>query len=93
MLPEHRAKVLRMRSTNYWMRNDHFAALKTTLSALSLLGIHINEAPSRREADILFEEVSSEILIMGWEAILAIPRASDPKTDLAVALLNDAGML
>lgn len=92
VLPEDKAKVLRMRSTNHWMRNNFKAALKDTLLALSLLGVDINDAPSRREADAMFEEVSSDIISIGRDAILAIPRASDPKTDLAAALLNDAAV-
>jgi hypothetical protein len=91
VLPQEKAKVLRMRSTNHWIRNNFKVALQDTFVALSLLGIVVNEAPSRQEADSMFEEVSNEIISIGREAILAIPRAPDVKTDLAVALLNDAG--
>lgn len=40
----------------------------------------------------MFERVKDEILAIGFDEILEIPRATDPRTDLAVAVLNDAGM-
>lgn len=39
----------------------------------------------------MFEQVKNEILSIGFEEILSIPRSSDPKIELAVVLLNDAG--
>lgn len=38
----------------------------------------------------MFEQVKNEILAVGFEEILSIPKARDAKTDLAIALLNDA---
>lgn len=40
----------------------------------------------------MFEKVKNEILAVGFDEILNIPRATDAKTELAIALLNDAGM-
>jgi hypothetical protein len=40
----------------------------------------------------MFERVKDEILAIGFDEILEIPRATDPRTDLAVAVLNDAGI-
>ncbi|KII94402.1 hypothetical protein PLICRDRAFT_695401 [Plicaturopsis crispa FD-325 SS-3] len=85
------AKALRLRSRNHWMRNDYSAALKDTLAALHTLGVDVIAAPTRREADVMFEQVKNEILAVGFDDILAIPHATDPRTDLAVQLLNDAG--
>lgn len=48
-------------------------------------------SPTRRQADIMFEEVKNEILAVGFDEILMIPRSTDPRTELAVSLLNDAG--
>lgn len=73
------------------MRNDFHAALEDTLLALHILGVDLDPAPTQEKADIMFEQVKSEILAVGFDAILAIPRTSDPGTDLAVALLGDAG--
>ena len=39
----------------------------------------------------MFEQVKNEILAVGFDEILSIPRAQDSRIDLAVALLNDAG--
>ena len=39
----------------------------------------------------MFEQVKNEILAVGFEEILCIPRARDARTDLAISLLNDAG--
>ncbi|KAI0047651.1 histidine kinase [Auriscalpium vulgare] len=89
--PEDRALLLRLRSRNHWMRNSFSSALDDTLQALHILGVDIDKAPSKQQADIMFEQVKNEILAVGFDAILAIPRTSDPRTDLAVALLGDAG--
>ncbi|KAI0271645.1 histidine kinase [Gloeopeniophorella convolvens] len=88
---EEKAFLLRLRSQNNWMRNDFDAALKDTLLALHTLGVELDPAPTREKADHMFEHVKNEILAVGFDAILAIPRATDPRTDLAVALLGDAG--
>ncbi|KZT22094.1 histidine kinase [Neolentinus lepideus HHB14362 ss-1] len=89
--PEDKARLLRLRSRNHWMRNSFEGALRDNLLALHILGVDVNAAPTRREADAMFEQVKNEILAVGFDDILAIPRAADPRTDLAVALLNDAG--
>ncbi|KAI0307475.1 histidine kinase [Multifurca ochricompacta] len=88
---EERAFLLRLRSQNKWMRNDFGAALEDTLQALHILGVDLDSAPTLEKADDMFEQVKSEILAVGFDAIIAIPRTSDSRTDLAVALLGDAG--
>lgn len=89
--PEEKARLLRLRSRNHWMRGNYSAALNDNILGLHLLGVDVNAAPTRREADIMFEQVKNEILAVGFEDILSIPRARDSRTDLAIALLNDAG--
>ncbi|KAH9945631.1 histidine kinase [Amylocystis lapponica] len=89
--PESKARMLRLRSKNFWMLGNYKAALADTIQALHLLGVEVNSAPTRREADVMFEQVKNEILAVGFDEILQIPRARDPRTDLAIALLNDAG--
>ncbi|KAI0757423.1 histidine kinase [Daedaleopsis nitida] len=89
--PEEKARLLRLRSRNHWMRGNYTAALSDITLGLHLLGVDVNAAPTRREADIMFEQVKNEILAVGFDDILAIPRARDSRTDLAIALLNDAG--
>jgi len=66
--------------------------LNDTLLALKVLGIEINPAPTQRQVDFMFEEVKNEILAVGFDDIMLIPRTTDPRTELAVALLNDAGL-
>lgn len=88
---ESKVRMLRLRSKNHWMRGNYKAALSDTLTGLHLLGVDVNSAPSRREADVMFEQVKNEILAVGFDEILSIPRARDSRTDLAIALLNDAG--
>ena len=89
--PENRAQILRIRARNHFMRGQYTLALRDTLDGLHLLGVEVNPAPTRREADNMFEEVKNEILAVGFDEILSIPRARDARTDLAIALLNDAG--
>ncbi|KAF9473185.1 hypothetical protein BDN70DRAFT_997771 [Pholiota conissans] len=90
--PEDRANILRLRSRNHWLRKDYASALNDTLLALKVLGIEVNLSPTRRQADVMFEEVKNEILAVGFDEILNIPKTTDPRTELAVSLLNDAGM-
>ena len=73
------------------MRSNFSEALNDNLLALRVLGIEVNAKPTQRDTDILFEQVKNEILAVGFDEILSIPQATDPRTDLAVAILNDAG--
>jgi hypothetical protein len=73
------------------MRSDSNAALKDTLMALHVLGVDLDPGPTLEKADSMFEQVKNEILAVGFDGVLAIPRASETRTDLAVALLGDAG--
>ncbi|RDB29051.1 Peroxide stress-activated histidine kinase mak2 [Hypsizygus marmoreus] len=90
--PEEKANVLRLRSRNHWLRSNFYAALNDTLMALRILGVEINPSPTRREANNMFELVKNEILAVGFDEILSIPRTTDTRTELAVTLLNDAGI-
>jgi hypothetical protein len=73
------------------MRSNFAEALNDNLLALHVLGIEVNANPTQREADAMFEQVKNEILAVGFDNILSIPQATDRRTDLAVAILNDAG--
>ncbi|KAF6766466.1 dual-domain HisK/Mak2 protein kinase [Ephemerocybe angulata] len=88
---EDKANVLRLKSRNQWLRNNFSEAFDVTIKALNILGIDVTTSPSRRQADVMFEQVKNEILAVGFDEILSIPRTEDRKTELAVALLNDAG--
>lgn len=88
---EERARVLRLRSRVNWMQGSFDDALNDSLAALHILGIEVPKAPTKRDQDVMFEQVKDEILAIGFDEILGIPRATDPRTDLAVAVLNDAG--
>ncbi|KAH9964567.1 hypothetical protein BC827DRAFT_1265837 [Russula dissimulans] len=88
---EEKAFLLRLRSQNNWMRNNFKAALKDTLLALHILGVDLDPNPTLEMADTMFEQVKNEVLSVGFDSILAIPRTSERRTDLAVALLGDAG--
>lgn len=90
--PEDKGNLLRLRSRNHWLKGNYPDALEDTLLALKVLGVELDPAPTRRQADAMFEEVRNEILAVGFDEILSIPRTTDPRTELAVALLNDAGM-
>ncbi|KAK0208888.1 hypothetical protein DFS33DRAFT_1254916 [Desarmillaria ectypa] len=89
--PEQTGSLLRLRSRNHWMRGNFADALSDNLLALKILGVEIDPAPTRRKADRMFEEVKNEILAVGFDEILSIPRTTDPRHLLAVELLNDAG--
>jgi hypothetical protein len=91
--PEDKAALLRLRARNHWFRNSYSLALTDTLTALRLLGVEVNAAPTAQEAASMFEHVKNEILSVGFDEILRIPRTADSRIELAVALLNDAGML
>jgi len=82
-----------LRSRNHWLKGTFSDALNDTLLALKVLGVEVNISPTRRQADIMFEEVKNEILAVGFDEILMIPRTTDPRTELAVTLLNDAGKI
>ncbi|KAH8834919.1 dual-domain HisK/Mak2 protein kinase [Flagelloscypha sp. PMI_526] len=88
---EDRSMMLRLRSQNHWRRNNFPQALDDILSALRLLGVEIDLSLSQNEADEMFEQVKQEMLAKGSEEILNLPRANDPKVELAFTLLNDAG--
>jgi hypothetical protein len=89
--PEDKGNLLQLRSRNHWLRNDFSEALNDTLLALKILGVEVNPTPTRQEADIMFELVKNEILAVGFDEILAMPRTTDKRTELAVTLLNEAG--
>ena len=88
---EDKARILRLRSKNQFASKDFSTALRSILSALSALGVDIDPSLNQTEVDKFFEEVQDEILAIGFDKILDIPRASDPKIDLIVQILNDAG--
>lgn len=90
--PEDRANILRLRSRNHWWRGAFSNALNDTLLALKVLGIEVNMSPTRRQAETMFEEVKNEILAVGFDEILMIPRTTDTRIELAVTLLNDVGI-
>lgn len=73
------------------MKGNYAVALNDTIEGLHLLGVEVNPSPTRDEADTMFEQVKDEILAIGFDEILKIPRARDARADLAIALLNDAG--
>ena len=86
-----RAQCLKIRGRNKFMANDFMSGLKDTLSALELLGVTINLSPSEEETNALFDRVSGEILELGSEHILNIPRSEDPRAELTMQLLSTAG--
>lgn len=88
---EDKARILRLRSRNQFATKDFSVALHSILSALSVLGVDINPSLSQQEVDEFFEQIKDEILSIGFENILDIARATDPKIDLIVQILNDAG--
>jgi hypothetical protein len=87
-----KAQTLRIRARNHFMKGNYTSALNDTIAGLQLLGVDVNPSPTRREADAMFEQVKNEILAVGFEEILHIPRARDARIDLAIAFLNDAGV-
>ena len=89
--PEEQSNILRLRARNEWLRGNFFDALNDILLALRVLGIEISPSPTRRQADAMFEQVRNEVMALTWEEILLIPRTTDPKIELVVTLLNDAG--
>lgn len=88
---EEKARALRLRSHNHFSRKDFSQALNDNLTALDLLGVKLNPSSTRQDADTMFEQVKNEILAVGFDNILCIPRATNPRVDLMMQLLNDAG--
>jgi hypothetical protein len=82
---------LRLRSKNSWITKSYESALKDTIKALQLLGIEVDSAPTKRDAERMFEQVKNEVLAVGFDEILSIPRTTDSRSELAIMLLNDAG--
>ncbi|KAG6919550.1 hypothetical protein DXG01_004213 [Tephrocybe rancida] len=89
--PEDVANTLRLRSRNYFFCNNFPEALTHTLLALEQLGVELNSTPSEQEVDDIFDLIKNEILAVGFDEILRMPRATDKRAELAIALLNDAG--
>jgi hypothetical protein len=87
-----KAEVLQLRARSHWLRGDFVKALADTLLALKVLGIEVSSTPTRREVNAFFDAIRNEIMAVGFENILNIPRASDKRVELAVTLLNDAGL-
>lgn len=84
-------------NTNYQsallqLMNISLLGLDKTIEALEILGLSVNLNPTKEEMDTLFEEVKSSILTIGFEKLLELPRAGDPRVDLTVQLLNVASM-
>ncbi|KAG6896745.1 hypothetical protein C0992_006407 [Termitomyces sp. T32_za158] len=71
---------------------DFAEALNQTLFALKHLGVELKPAPSEHEADAMFDLVKNEILAVGFDEIMSMPKAIDKRTELAITLLNDAGL-
>lgn len=88
---DEQASALRLRSRNHWLRGDYGLALDDTLSALKLLGTEVHPSPTQEDAEQMFDVVKNDILAVGFHEILSIPRTTDPRTQLKIALLNDAG--
>ncbi|KAI6159530.1 STKc type histidine kinase [Pisolithus thermaeus] len=89
--PEDQARALRVRANNHFLRNEFSDALDTLVHALRILGVEMESSATHEVADAMFEDVKSQILAIGYEEMLKIPRATDVRTDLAVSILNDAG--
>ncbi|TDL28897.1 histidine kinase [Rickenella mellea] len=87
---EDKARVLRLLSRNLFSRRDFPGALDGTLSALATLGVTLSAIPTKKEADAAFDRVKNEILAVGFDNILLIPRATDSRVELTIQLLNDA---
>ncbi|KAG5723159.1 Peroxide stress-activated histidine kinase mak2 [Termitomyces sp. T112] len=90
--PEDVANTIRLRSRNYLFCNNFAEALSQILLALKHLGVDLKPAPSEEEADAMFDLVKNEILAVGFDEIMKMPRATDKRTELAITLLNDAGL-
>ncbi|KAI5991480.1 STKc type histidine kinase [Pisolithus albus] len=89
--PEDQARALRIRANNHFLRNEFSDALDTLVHALRILGVEMELSATQEVADTMFEDVKSQILAIGYEEMLKIPRATDSRIDLAVSILNDAG--
>lgn len=88
---EDQACALRIRARNHFLRNEFADALKSLVLALHNLGVEVDLTPSEEVAEQMFERVKNQILEIGYEEMVRIQRATDPRIDLAVSLLNDAG--
>ncbi|GLB36534.1 putative GAF domain containing protein [Lyophyllum shimeji] len=90
--PEDKGHILRLRSRNHFLSSNFSGALNDTLLALKVLGVEINPTPTAKEANAMFDLTRNEILAVGFDEILNMPRTTDPRIELAVGLLNDAGL-
>ena len=89
--PEDHARALRIRANNHFLRNEFADALNALVRALHILDVQMDPSPTQEVADRMFEDVKNQILVIGYDELLKLPRATDPRIDLAVRLLNDAG--
>jgi predicted ATPase len=87
---EDKARLLWIRSRVYWARNEFPLALEDTLQALAFLDCHINHNPSRSDLDTIFEATRSQIMSIGMENILELPRSASERIDLIASLLVES---
>ncbi|KAL5518690.1 CHK1 [Sanghuangporus vaninii] len=90
MSPEDIARCLKLRSNNAFLLNDFAGGLERTMEALEILGLKINLKATKEEMDLLFEEVKDAILAIGFQKLIELPRADNPRLDLTVQLLTVA---
>ena len=88
--PEDHARALRIRAINHSLRNEFEDALNALVRALHILDVQMDPSPTQDVADRMFEDVKNQILGIGYDELLKLPRAMDPRIDLVVRLLNDA---
>jgi hypothetical protein len=62
-------------------------ALEDTLTALAFLDCPIDPRPSADDLDIVFETTRTQIMSIGMENIISLPRSNSDRIDLIACLL------
>jgi hypothetical protein len=87
---EDKARLLWIRSRVHWARNDFPLALEDTLQALFFLDVSINQSPSVDDLDMAFETTRSQILTIGMENTINLPRSDSERINLIASLLVES---
>lgn len=87
---EDRAHALRLRGRNKFVQKDFEGAYSDTIQALAIMGVKLPQTVTFAELDDMFDEIKAKLLDVGFDDIVNLPRAGNPRQDLIVSLMTDA---
>jgi PAS domain S-box-containing protein len=83
-----KARVYRLKIELYVLQSELPRAIESTLECLNLFGIQMSPHPSRAELESAYEDVWTKIGERSIEALVDLPRATDPDVESAMSILS-----